>query len=337
MDILRVKVNGVWTDIPAIQGDTGNGIASVIMNADYTLTITFTDGTTYTTPSIRGAQGEQGIQGIQGVQGEKGETGATGAQGAPGVGVPAGGTTGQVPTKASDTDYDIEWTTPSGGASTLAELTDTAISSPYNGQHLIYNSGKWRNTTPVPRIDYQWMAIYEDTYGSYGDEGVKYLSVSGSDTPVRSDYVFSTERFFALMVNDPDNDNSSILYPLTNALYAGDTTGEFYSIFGSYVFGSDSDTGYAVLVATDGRIPIDGATPVINAISGLSYKCGTVTSLTITPPANGVCSVRFTSGATPTVLTATGVTFPSGFSVSANTIYDIHISDGLATVNSWTA
>ena len=39
-------------------GVTGNGIASAVLNSDYTLTLTFTDGTSYTTPSIRGAQGE---------------------------------------------------------------------------------------------------------------------------------------------------------------------------------------------------------------------------------------------------------------------------------------
>lgn len=51
-------------------GATGNGIASTILNNDYTLTIQFTDGTSYTTPSIRGATGPQGKQG------EKGETGS---------------------------------------------------------------------------------------------------------------------------------------------------------------------------------------------------------------------------------------------------------------------
>lgn len=59
-------------------GDTGAagvGIANIVLNSNYTLTITLTDGTSYTTTSIRGAQGEQGIQGIQG------ETGATGAAG----------------------------------------------------------------------------------------------------------------------------------------------------------------------------------------------------------------------------------------------------------------
>ncbi len=50
-------------------GATGNGIASTILNDDYTLTIQFTDGTSYTTPSIRG------LTGAQGQQGEKGDTG----------------------------------------------------------------------------------------------------------------------------------------------------------------------------------------------------------------------------------------------------------------------
>ena len=53
-------------------GATGNGISSAVLNNDYTLTLTFTDNTTYTTPSIRGATGA---------------TGATGQTGAAGVGI----------------------------------------------------------------------------------------------------------------------------------------------------------------------------------------------------------------------------------------------------------
>jgi len=75
---------------------------------------------------LQGDTGPQGIQGIQGIQGETGETGATGPQGeqgiqgiqgiqgetgATGAGVVVGGTTGQVLSKASATDYDTEWTT----------------------------------------------------------------------------------------------------------------------------------------------------------------------------------------------------------------------------------
>ena len=94
-----------------------------------------------------GAQGEQGIQGIQGatgVQGEQGPVGATGPQGEqgpqgdigptglqgvpgvqgdPGVGVVVGGTTGQVLTKKSNSDYDTEWTTP------VTEETDPIFSA----------------------------------------------------------------------------------------------------------------------------------------------------------------------------------------------------------------
>lgn len=65
-----------------IKGDTGNGIASTALNNDYTLTITYTDGTTYTTPSIRGAKGETGDTGPTGATGDTGPTGPTGPTGA---------------------------------------------------------------------------------------------------------------------------------------------------------------------------------------------------------------------------------------------------------------
>ena len=67
------------------KGETGNGIASTVLNDDYTLTFTFTDGTTYTTPEpIRGVIGPAGPQGLQG---ETGETGAQGEQGETGNGI----------------------------------------------------------------------------------------------------------------------------------------------------------------------------------------------------------------------------------------------------------
>ena len=61
-----------------IQGEAGRGITNVVLNSDYTLTFTFSDNTTYTTPSIQGPQGERGL------------TGATGATGAAGTQGPAG-------------------------------------------------------------------------------------------------------------------------------------------------------------------------------------------------------------------------------------------------------
>ena len=98
MDILTLAVaKNSASSTPGQKGDTGNGIKSTVMNDDYTLTIEFTDGTSYTTPSIRGEKGETGskgakgdkgdtgIQGIQGIQGEKGDKGDTGEQGIQGI------------------------------------------------------------------------------------------------------------------------------------------------------------------------------------------------------------------------------------------------------------
>ena len=65
----------------------------------------------------KGDTGEQGPVGPQGAQGTIGPKGDTGADGAPGVGVPAGGTTGQILAKVSDTDYDTEWVDQTGGGS----------------------------------------------------------------------------------------------------------------------------------------------------------------------------------------------------------------------------
>lgn len=54
-------------------------------------------------------------RGADGQDGKDGEDGAPGQDGAPGVGVPTGGTTGQVLAKKSGTDYDTEWVNQSGG------------------------------------------------------------------------------------------------------------------------------------------------------------------------------------------------------------------------------
>ena len=78
----EVGVNLTWTDtsvnfaftIPG--GQDGVGIQSITFNSDYTMTITLTDESTYTSTSLRGAQGEQGIQGVQGPAGPQGEPGS---------------------------------------------------------------------------------------------------------------------------------------------------------------------------------------------------------------------------------------------------------------------
>lgn len=67
------SVNFAFT-IPG--GEDGVGISSITFNSDYTMTITLTNGQTYTSTSLRGPQGVQGEPGAQGEQGPQGEPGA---------------------------------------------------------------------------------------------------------------------------------------------------------------------------------------------------------------------------------------------------------------------
>lgn len=60
--------------------------------------------------------------------GATGSAGSAGAKGDPGVGVPAGGTTGQVLAKSSGADYATGWITPSGGGGTVPRRRTVAWS-----------------------------------------------------------------------------------------------------------------------------------------------------------------------------------------------------------------
>ncbi len=73
--------------------------------------------------------------------------------------------------------------------------------------------------------------------------------------------------------------------------------------------------------------------PEANAV----YECGEVTALTISDiPEHGIFAVTFTSGSTATVLTVpAGMTMPDGFSVEANTRYEINCKNGYAVVAGW--
>lgn len=90
-------VDGGWTYIGVVGvGENGRGIVSITKTGTSglvdTYTITYTDGINPTTFTV-----------------------TNGAPGSPGVGVPTGGTTGQILAKASGTDYDTEWVNQSAG------------------------------------------------------------------------------------------------------------------------------------------------------------------------------------------------------------------------------
>lgn len=60
----------------------------------------------------QGPAGDTGPIGPEGPEGPEGPQGPAGADGADGEGVPLGGTTGQILSKTSETDYDTEWVDP---------------------------------------------------------------------------------------------------------------------------------------------------------------------------------------------------------------------------------
>ena len=66
-------------------------------------------------PGPKGDKGDPGAPGVKGDKGDPGAPGADGADGAPGVGVPTGGTVGQVLTKTGAGDYATGWADPTGG------------------------------------------------------------------------------------------------------------------------------------------------------------------------------------------------------------------------------
>ena len=106
-----------------------------------------------------------------------------GADGDPGVGVPAGGTAGQVLSKASDTSYDTEWTTPNpvvtvtGSTPTITALPGVRyvcgecatldITLPASGCiDVVFESGSTATTltiTPPTGVTLKWANGFDPT------------------------------------------------------------------------------------------------------------------------------------------------------------------------------
>lgn len=122
---------------------------------------------------IQGPQGEQGVQGDQGIQGIQGPQGDQGIQGTAGVGVPVGGSAGQVLAKIDSTDYNTEWVAAGGSAvwggitGTVTDQTDLVTyitglgyigEAPIDGTPYVRKDGAWdANTAPVGTVD--WSGI----------------------------------------------------------------------------------------------------------------------------------------------------------------------------------
>lgn len=118
---------------------------------------------------VNGANGLQGIRGIQGEAGPKGDTGSQGsqglqgpqgiqgAQGATGPGLAAGGTTGQILVKSSNTNFATQWVNRNPGTNDVGGqrlVTGTALNNTNNDLHDFSSLRlRLRNAAGIPILE----------------------------------------------------------------------------------------------------------------------------------------------------------------------------------------
>lgn len=281
-----------------------------------------------------------------------------------------------IPTKVSDlTDDSGHYTKPAGGipASDLQEIYAKPADIPTKVSDLIDDSGHYtKPVAGIPASDLANGVIPEVPVQDVQINGASALGANGiANVPAATtqalgvvtapgSYGITVDNTGALAIGpadvaaiksssgDPYNyrpivpahQHEAAFYGLAKA--AGDSTQSSSSnSVGTYTNEAKAAIK-AMLGITDGLsdpVEVSGATPTITATKDTRYVCGEVSTLTVTPPASGICIVRFTSGSTPTVLTATDVVWPEWFDVNnleANTVYEICITDGVyGAVMTW--
>ena len=123
--------------------------------------------------------GDSVYSGTQGPQGPTGPQGPQGPAGNDGVGVPAGGTTGQVLEKIDGTDYNTQWATPSGGGKGFDEYADkTTLESTTSSTLQTYLTLNFTTTTTNQQFDLYVNFIWRQSSTSYDHVGEVHLDDS---------------------------------------------------------------------------------------------------------------------------------------------------------------
>lgn len=172
------------------------------------------------------------------------------------------------------------------------------------------------------------------TYGFIYDNiyGLQILPASGAQvkagTDVRRPLVAGSQ-------------HKAVFYGLAKA--AGDTTmASSSNAVGIYT--TDAKTAIQTMLGIENGVviveEINGTTPTIVGIPNYRYKCGEVSTISITPPTSGSIDVRFDSGSTAAVMTVPStVKWPEWFdaeNLEANITYEILITDGVyGSVMTW--
>lgn len=137
------------------EGGVGNTVETDLdMNDNDLLNVSTINGTLV--EDIINKIGEKGDKGDQGDVGPAGSDGTNGVDGVDGLGVPAGGTTGQILAKASATDNDTEWIdlTSADPIDVTVSTTDdweTTIAEAPSGSIIRFNDGNYIGTDVIER------------------------------------------------------------------------------------------------------------------------------------------------------------------------------------------
>ena len=167
------------------RGNTGNGIESIVLNADYTLAVTYTNGQTWTSSSIRGATGATPNFSIGTVQTlEPGQSATASITGTPenpllNLGIPKGqaGASG-----AGDVTYDSTATYGSGTVG--AELTGLSrqLSDKQDKTNYVTLSGTIITQTGVDNTVYLCGELAELTFTAPAT-GITVIRFTSGSTP----------------------------------------------------------------------------------------------------------------------------------------------------------
>jgi hypothetical protein len=139
--------NGTETNLAAAQLDLANWISRYLTLTEIA--------------SIVGTQGPAGPAGSTGPAGPAGATGPAGTNGTNGVGVPAGGTTGQVLRKVDGTSFNTTWATLAGFAppgGTAGQVLKKIDGTDYNYSWQADNTGPGGGAGDVSYPTFNWTA-----------------------------------------------------------------------------------------------------------------------------------------------------------------------------------
>lgn len=245
-----------------------------------------------------GADGADGAKGDPGPKGDKGDKGDTGAKGADGLGVPAGGTTGQVLMKKTNADNDTEWSNVS---------SPTKVSDLDNDAGYITKSvNNLDNYTPTSDINTA-LAGKVNTSSIGANSGIAELDATGKvpssqlpsyvDDVVDGYYKEADGKFYeeSTYITEITGESGKIYVSIDTDIQYRWTGSAFSALGGALVLGETSSTAYR---GDRGKIAYDDSQTNKTAIGTLANLVTTAKSnlvVAINEIVNGLTSVA-TSG-----------------------------------------